>query len=64
MKNDQSEEVTNQDKTLSGNVAKYKEQSPAERLLGDWSTAGRKKQKKTRSDSSCFCFARRETRLN
>ena len=65
MKKVQSEDVSNQDKTLPGNVAKkYKEQSPAERLLGDWSTAGRKKQKKTRSDSSCFCFARRETSFN
>ena len=64
MKKIQSEDVSNHDKTLSVNVAKYKEQNPAERLLGDWSTAGRKKQKKTRSSSSCFCFARQERSLN
>jgi hypothetical protein len=63
MKKVESEDVTNQDKTLSGNAKKYKEQSPAERLLGDWSTAGRKKQKKTRSASSCFCFARQDRSL-
>jgi hypothetical protein len=58
----ESEDVTNQDKTLSGNAKKYNEHSPAERLLGDWSTAGRKKQKKTRS--ACFCFVRQEKSLN
>ena len=63
MKKIQSEDVSNQEKTLSGKVEKYKEQSPAERLLGDWSTAGRKKQRKTRSSSSCFCFARQDISL-
>ena len=61
MKKVEGEDVSNQ--TLSGNAKKYKKQSPAERLLGDMSTAGMKKQKKTRSASSCFCFARQDRSL-
>jgi hypothetical protein len=47
MKKVESEDVSNQ--TLSGNVKKYKEQSPAERLLGEYCS-----QEETKENKKCF----------